>query len=334
MRVRMGNYGREYVDGLLNVPLNKDMALRFSAYSNRSDGWITDAGNGKTYGGDHDFGTRAVWRCNLTESTRMLLSWDHEDLKQLPQPAIGLIPLSNDTNERPPFPAGPATYLNPLHAPLYNDTVGPVEKRKFDGVTLNVDHTFSWGSLTSTSAFRHFNTENRSDYDGTNHMVSYLDTANLERNRSLYQEFKFSGNTDLVDWVAGASCYDEHANQTSETNTFTDSIDTLANNLMGVGYPLSEIIAGLGQMNLPYTLLGDPWNEAISNVGHFKASAVFGDVIWHLNDKLNLTTGMRYTCDQKAFSWYNRPRRADAFDATVAGLTQAGEIDMLPPEAQ
>src|SRR3546814_9037958 len=90
------------LDGLVNVPLNDDMALRFSSYSNRSDGWLTDHASGKTCGGDHDFGTRTVWRWNLSDYTRVLLSWDHENLKQLPKPAIGLIPLSNDTNERPP----------------------------------------------------------------------------------------------------------------------------------------------------------------------------------------------------------------------------------------
>jgi iron complex outermembrane recepter protein len=221
-----------------------------------------------------------------------------------------------------------------LHAPLYNDAVGAVEKRKFDGATLSVDHSFAWGSLVSTTAWRRFDTENRGDYDGTNHIVSYLDTANLEHNASWYQEFKFSGSNDLTDWVAGASYYDERARQTSQTNVFTDSIDTLAGNVMGVGHPLTDISNGLAAMGLPYTLLGDPWHEAISNTGRFKAYAAFGDVIWHLNDRLNLTTGIRYTRDQKAFSWYNMPRRADEFDATIAGLAQAGVIDMLPPEAQ
>lgn len=334
VRVRAGNYGRQYLDGLVNVPLNQDMALRFSSYSNRSDGWITDAASGQRYGGDHDFGTRTVWRWNLSDNTRVLLSWDHENLKQLPKPAIGLIPLSNDPQQRPPYPPDPASYLNPLHAPLYNDAVGAVEKRKFDGATLSVDHSFAWGSLVSTTAWRRFDTENRGDYDGTNHIVSYLDTANLEHNASWYQEFKFSGSNDLADWVAGASYYDERARQTSQTNVFTDSIDTLAGNVMGVGHPLTDISNGLAAMGLPYTLLGDPWHEAISNTGHFKAYAAFGDVIWHLNDRLNLTTGIRYTRDQKTFSWYNMPRRADEFDATIAGLAQAGVIDMLPPEAQ
>ncbi len=333
-RARLGNYGRQYVDGLLNVPINKDMALRVSAYSNRSDGWLKDAASGKTYGNDRDYGTRAVWRWNLSDNTRVLLAWDHENLKQLPKPAIGLIPLSNDTNERPPYPANPANYLNPLHAPLYNDAVGAVESRKFDGATLTVDHSFGWGSLVSTTAWRHFKTENRGDYDGTNHIVSYLDTANRERNRSWYQEFKLSGSDSLVDWVSGVSYYDERARQTSETNIFTDGIDTLANNVMGAGYPLTDISNFMAMMGLPYTLLGDPWHEAISNVGHFKAYAAFGDVIWHLNDRLNLTTGIRYTRDQKTFSWYNMPRRADGLDATVAALDQAGILGMLPPEAQ
>ena len=87
-------------------------------------------------------------------------------------------------------------------------------------------------------------------------------------------------------------------------------------------------------MGLPFTLLGDPWREGISNDGRFKAFAVYGDVIWHLSDRLNLTTGVRFTRDQKDFTWYNPPRQAPQFDATVAGLDQAGITAMLPPEAQ
>ena len=333
-RLRFGNYGRRYGDALLNLPLNDDMALRVSVLDNQSRGWIEDAASGRHYGKDDDWGSRIAWRWNLTDTTRVLLSWDHERLKQPAKPAIGLIPLSTDTNERPPFPPDPSTYLNPLHAPLYNDTVGGIETRRFDGGTLNIDHAFAWGSLTSITAWRHFNTENRGDYDGTNHIASYLDTANLERNTSWYQEFKLAGNNDRVDWVAGASWYDERARQTSETNIFTDSLDTLAQNVMGAGTPLTDISNALASFGLPYTLLGDPWHEAIDNTGRFKAYAAYGDVIWHLSDRLNLTTGLRYTRDQKDFSWYNRPRSAPEFDATVAALQQAGVLALLPPEAQ
>jgi iron complex outermembrane receptor protein len=333
-RVRLGNYGTRYGDALVNLPLNQDMALRVGVLDNQSDGWAKDAATGKHYGVNDDWGSRVVYRWNLTPGTRVLLSWDHEQLKQPPHPTFGLIPLSNDTSQRPPYPADPNTFLDPLHAPLYNDAVGAIEKRRFDGATLTIDHGFGWGSLTSTTAWRSFDTKNLGDYDGTNHIVSYLDTANIEHNNSWYQEFKLNGNTELIDWVAGTSWYGEQARQTSQTDITTDSLDTLAQNVMGVGTPLTDISNALAGMGLPYTLLGNPWREAISNDGRFRSWALYGDVIWHLNDRLNLTTGVRFTRDQKDFSWYNMPRQADQFDATVQALGSAGILAMLPPEAQ
>ncbi len=333
-RLRFGNYGKRYGDALLNLPLNADMALRVSVLDNQSDGWVKDAATGKHYGVDDDWGTRVAYRWNLDKDTRVLLSWDHEQLKQPPHPAFGLIPLANDTNQRAPFPPDPATFLDPLHAPLYNDAVGAIEKRRFDGATLTIDHGFGWGSLTSITAWRNFDTENLGDYDGTNHVVSYLDTANIEHNNSWYQEFKLAGNTDLIDWVAGTSWYAEQARQASQTDITTDSLDTLAQNVMGAGTPLTDISNALAAMGLPYSLLGDPWREAIRNDGRFRAFAVYGDVISHLNERLNLTTGVRFTRDQKDFSWYNMPRQAPQFDATVQALNDAGITAMLPPEAQ
>lgn len=332
--VRVGNDGEHYESALLNIPLNKDMALRVSVLDNQSDGWIKDQANGQHYGKNDDWGSRMVYRWNITPDTRVLLSWDHERLNQTPRPAIGLVALSNDTNERPPFPPNPATYINPLTAPLYNDAITASENRQFDGSTLIIDHSFSWGSFTSTTAWRHFNTFNDEDDDGTDHVVSYLDTANIEHNNSYYQEFKLSGDNDLMDWVSGVSFYSEQARQTSQVNTNTSSLDTLAQNVDGLGLPLTEITEALQAQGLPFSLLNDPWREEINNVGKFKAYAAFGDVIWHLSDQLDLTTGLRYTEDQKKFTWYTPPRQAAAFDQTVAELMATGIFDALPPQAQ
>ncbi|GLQ48240.1 TonB-dependent receptor [Dyella lipolytica] len=332
--VRIGNEGERYGNALLNIPINKDMALRISVLDNQSDGWIKDQANGQHYGKNDDWGSRMVYRWNITPDTRVLWSWDHERLNQPPQPAIGVVALSNDVYQRPPFPLQTSSYINPLTAPLYNDAIEADERRQFNGSTLTIDHSFSWGSFTSTTAWRHFNTFNDEDNDGTNHIVTYLDTANIEHNNSWYQEFKLSGNTNLIDWVAGTSYYYEQARQTSQTNINTDSVDTLAQNVLGVGLPLTEISQGLAAFGLPYNLLGDPWREQISNDGNFKAYAAFGDVIWHLNDNLDLTTGLRFTEDHKEFSWYNAPRQAAAFDQTIAELKANGIFAILPPAAQ
>jgi iron complex outermembrane receptor protein len=332
--LRYGNDGERYENALVNIPLNKDMALRISVLDNQSDGWIKDQATGQHYGRNEDWGTRMVYRWNITPDTRMVWSWDHERLDQPPQPAFGLVPLTNDTNQRPPFPPNPQNYLNPLNSPLYNDAIGAAEWRHFDGSTLIIDHSFPWGSFTSTTAWRHFNTYNAEDNDGTDHTVSYLSTVNIEHNNSYYQEFKLAGDNDLLDWVSGVSFYSEQARQSSVVNTNTSSLDTLAQNVDNQGLPLTEITQGLQALGLNYNFLGDPWQEEINNVGRFKAYAAFGDVIWHLSDNLDLTTGLRYTEDQKDFTWLTPLRTATAFDQEVAALKASGIYAFLPPDAQ
>lgn len=339
--LRYGNYGERYANALVNIPLNSDMALRVSVLDNQSDGWVRDQTTGQHYGKNDDWGTRAVYRWNITPDTRVLLSWDHEQLKQPPQPAFGLVPLSSYvprpaplTGLVPPFPADPLIYLNPLHAPLYNDAVGAAETRRFDGATLTVDHSFSWGSFTSTTAWRNFDTFNLGDYDGTSNADTYLTTANIEHNNSWYQEFKLTGNTDLIDWVAGTSFYHEQARQISQVGTNTNTLDTLGLNsgaLTPTGtfayYDSLLPLFGYGQ----YHLLGNPWLEEIRNDENITAYAAYGDVIWHLTDNLNLTTGARYTLDQKQFSWFNPPRYAPQLDATLAGLAPLLQLAGIDP---
>jgi iron complex outermembrane receptor protein len=325
--LRYGAYGERYEDALVNIPLNNNMALRVSVLDNQSDGWVKDAASGKHYGGNDDWGTRAQYRWNITPDTHVLLAWDHEQLKQAPQPAFGIVPKSSYvslpaplTGMVPSFPANPSTYLDPLQVPLYNDAIGAAETRRFDGVTLTIDHSFAWGGFTSTTAWRNFDTFNLGDYDGTNNYNTYLDTANIEHNNSWYQELKLSGNTDLIDWVAGTSFYLEKSQQTSQVDINTNSLTTLIlNNFASqVGQSVVDSLVS-GMSELP-ALQGDPWREEILNSQTITSYAAYGDVIWHFTDNLNLTTGVRFTLDQKQYSWLIPPRYAPQLDATLATL--------------
>ncbi len=90
----------------------------------------------------------------------------------------------------------------------------------------------------------------------------------------------------------------------------------------------------LEQFGIPATMLGMPWREAMYNRGDFEAYAAFGDVIWHMNDKTNLTFGLRYTHDTKEFTWINGPHETPELDQVVAGLQQLGFFDVLPDSAR
>lgn len=329
-RIRVGEDGRRYLSGLFNVPFGERHALRFSALSNHSDGWMTDAATGNRLNPEDTMALRAAWRSDLGESTTLNLSWDYENIDQLARPAVGLVAL--DPYPAPaPYPANPLTYRNPLKAPVFNDVVHNEESRTFNGLTLQIDHAFPWGSLQSTTAMRDFDTVNREDEDGTNRINLYFDTANIESNRSYYQEFKFSGVSGKFDWVAGASWFKEEADQTSETNLFTDSVGTAMGNLPNFGGVniialLDQVLEGAG---LPLRLQGHSWRESMVNHGKAEAYAAFGDVIWHVNDRWNLTFGLRLTHDRKDFSWFNGARDAATLDATVAMLDQQGFFELL-----
>ena len=132
--------------------------------------------------------------------------------------------------------------------------------------------------------------------------------------------------------MAGVSYYTEDAKQASDTHAFTDSIDTVLSNLGLAGTPdgtlfgfTSDVLAAIG---IPATMRGLPWREVMNNEGTFSATAVFGDVIWHATDRLNVTFGLRYTHDEKEFSWLNGPREAPELDATVAALDQMGFFEI------
>lgn len=328
-RVRVGDYGQRYVDGVLNTPIGSDVAFRMSVVDNQSDGWLRNEFDGSKYRNDDDWGTRMQLRWNAPGDTSVNFSWEHERLNQLPQPSISLVSL-------PAFPAlppvnpDPATYLDPRTAPFSNDTVDPRESRTYDAFVLRVEHPMPFGQLTSLTSYQHFNTYNRETYDGTDRIYLYVDTINAERNKSWSQEFKLSGKTDRADWVGGASYYYDNAHQTSSADFFTDSIDTLFNNIgVAPGGLYGPITQGLQGMGLPYSLLGDPWQENMINHGTTRSYAVYGDVIWHLTERLNLTTGVRFTHDEKSLDWYTPPRIASELDATLAGLQAAGILDAL-----
>jgi iron complex outermembrane receptor protein len=326
-KVRFGNYGQEYYEAMVNAPLGPDIAARVTFVDNRSDGWLHDAATGASYDRDGGWGTRAQLLWRAPGDTKVRLIWEHEELSQPPRPAIGIAALPPSPG-LPPYPSDPSTWLSPFSAPLLNDTVDARETRKFDGLTLRVEHPFSFADFTSVTAFRHFNTFNREDQDGTNRLYLYFDDANIEENKSFSQEFTLGGKTALADWVAGANYYYDDAHQTSQLNVYTDSIDTLLNNTGlvpgGIYGPISQAAAPFG-----VSLLGAPWQESMINHGYSRAGALFGDVIWHVADHWNLTTGVRFTHDEKDFSWYNPTRTANQLDAGLAELTALGFP--LPP---
>lgn len=324
---RVGEFNKRRVEGLVNIPISDTVAVRLNGVFNQRDGIFDDAVTGEDYKREDNWAVKGALRWDLTANTQAILSYTHDELDQDARPAIGIVAIP-DAPGQPPVPTETNTYLNPFNVPIRNDVIGNSERRELDEVVLSVTHDVGNVTLSSLTSYRTFDTNNLEDEDGTNRIDLYFDTNNVESNKSFYQEFRAAGDTGPFNWVVGTSYYDEQADQRSNTFTFTDTVNTTLGNI-GLGTPFTDLEFGLlVPFDVPATLLGHGWSEDMINTGDFQAFAVFGDVIWEATDKLSLTAGVRYTKDEKSFSWLNGPRIAPELDATLLALEESGVLGM------
>jgi iron complex outermembrane recepter protein len=320
--VRVGNRGAVHAELLYNTALTEGLALRIAAIDQRDNGWARNTFNGQRGGDDGVGGLRAAlrWRRDDTDA---VLGWQHEVMRVSGPPVFSLTGGTVDF-------AGPATWVDPRKQPLANDALPNAQSRTFDGLTLRVTTPLRHAMLSSITAYRHFNTQNWQDNDGSVNPAAYIGIGNVESNSTWQQEFKLSGQTGALDWVGGVSAYRERAIQAENVDLTTRSLDTLIRHAAGIApyATLTSLAQGIGQATgngalQGLSLAGLPWRESIYDRGAYRAYAVYGDMLWHLDPVTNLTLGGRFTHDDKTFSWYNPPRTATELDARLAVLRQA-----------
>ena len=318
--VRAGNDGTVHAEGVVNQPLGEDFSLRVSAVGEKSDGWATNTVDGKKNPQAKTWGTRLGGRWSPGDATSVVLTWEHEDLNERPRPVWA----AGSYN-----PDGSVTYIDPRHEALANDVGGGKEARTFNGLNLRIEQELTDKILlTSTTGWRHFNSVNLEDNDGTANAATYLATGNFEKSTTFEQELRLNGKSKLADWLVGASFAAEHSAQTSRVDTNTTTLDPVLEQVLlaqGIALPAPplSLLTGIGQQaGIPgFDLLGQDWKEAMHNTLASHSEALMGDVIWHLDDRTNLTTGVRFTQDTKKFSWYSPLRSAPGLDGQLAAMT-------------
>lgn len=325
--VRLGNQASVHTEAMVNQPLGEDLALRFSAVTQRREGWETNVTTTKRAPQDNAWGARLSLRWAPGDATSAVIAWEHEDLDQRARPAWSVVTSSPinvvdpDTGE-----LDTSLFVDPRKQPLRNDVVGGREERLLDNLSLRIEHDLGWATLSSLTGWRHFTSANVQDNDGTDRIASHLSTGNFEKNTAWQQEFRLAGDTPMVDWLVGLSLSGEDAKQTSRIYTYTDSLDTVLAPPAYGSAPTPGPFASLNMLGrlagIPgIDLMGQAWQEDMRNTADFKAYAVYGDAIWHLGPKTNLTTGIRFTRDEKKFSWHNPLHSAPGLTPQLAAFT-------------
>ena len=326
-RIRAGNYNLMRLEGMINIPVSETFSLRANALANQRDGISENVEPAEFDAAEKgNWAGRIAMRWVPSEATTLQLAVDVDHFDQSPSMALGVSPYSLNTN--------------PFSGQYANDVIDGEETRDMWGITGKwfQDLNEQW-SMTAIANYRDFETSNRQDEDGTADPTRYFDTNNIEDSDIAYTEVRFNYNTDRINAVMGATYSLENTYQRTEANALADSIarlvtqdfnagfgfdmdhiwnpDDYAVALSAVGIPVTateiqesgdfwyEFISGaLGEpMLFGPSFEGEVWGEYIINEGEFENYGIYADVEYAISDRLSLTAGLRYSEDNKEFSW-------------------------------
>jgi iron complex outermembrane recepter protein len=152
--------------------------------------------------------------------------------------------------------------------------------QRLGGVTAIADWTLASGTLTSVTAWRYWDWRPQNDRDYTN--LSILTASvNPSDQRQASQELRFAGSVgERSDYIVGVYA-------------FHQEIQT--NGLQGYG---ADAAYWLVNATVPRGLL-DGYESRFVADSTVDSAALFGQLNWHLTDRLTLTPGIRYTEDRK-----------------------------------
>ncbi|NIB40147.1 TonB-dependent receptor [Pseudomaricurvus alkylphenolicus] len=340
VQLKAGNYDLMRWEGMANIPLTDNLAIRANLLSNQRDGYLDNtAPGGEDLDTQDSLTGRLALLWDISERTSLQINYDFDDTDNGPRSAVG-------------YNSGNLSFDRTA-----NDTPNGEETRDMysAGFRLNHELNDNW-SLSWWANHREFDVTNLDDQDGTGNIFTYLDTNNIESSELTYTELQFNYDSERVHFVTGLTWSSENKSQQTDITSTAETASGLATQvsnglLQALGAPFgisslwdptdwamfSAALTGapLGQSNAEYQgLLGglyalgygdllapynsilsagfiDPsyagsrWTESVINSGKFTNMGIYADIDLAVSDKLNLIMGVRYSRDEKDFTWEN-----------------------------
>lgn len=338
LRARLGDYNLWRIEAMGNMAVSDNFWLRGNILTNNQDGFVTNTENSKDPGSDKNVTARISGLWTISDATQLQFSWDYDKVDNVSRGAHGISEWA-------------ACPDNPFCGKVSNDAYGSnKEERDMSAVTGKLFHDHS-DRLSSKliMSYRSFETTNVEDSDGTAEFDRHLDTDNLEDSDIFYSELQFNYEGDNFFLVFGGNYSREDTYQEIPLYTNTDSamraVTAELANQTGVpfdhiwnpnemallmsfllGQPVSpgdveatgNYLYDLLDANLPGVPIvgpgfaGMPWTEYYYNTGDFKNYGVYGDIDFQVSDRWNVIFGLRYSWDDKAFTWHSPPNTLNA----------------------
>ena len=291
-RASFGNYDTLNVEGMLNVPLSETAQLRFSLKTIQQfrGFWHSDLlADGSP--GNRDIGSRNIWlgRAQLALQPTDDLSINLKIEGERSRSELGVPKNFGTFKPGQPFvPCAPVLagkldnsqcadafgYQNTHSNPFHGDWVGTFPYNIDEvNLTAKVDYTAGDYKITSVTSYIDFKRLYHIDVDGT--PLQQFDFIEDEKVRQFTQELRVARDTRLADFLVGAF-YSRDRVLGNNTNL----LDQWPLLLFGG--------AGGGGKTL--------YNQTT------RSMAAFANATWHVTDKLDLITGLRYTHEERHYA--------------------------------
>lgn len=302
-----GSYNSYSGKASVDIPVSDTLLTKFSAFTDKSDGFVHDRTTGETLNGRHSYGVRGAVRYMPSTDVTWDVSADYirDNSVNVPSTEIDGKYYSN---------TGLSTTRAALAGVVAGDKANDTLKNVTNSfaVTSNLQIRTGGPNISIISGYRHLTQKYQVDiFDGA-YPTGGFALANHGHFEQFSQEIKLDGKLldNKIDYVAGVFYIHEN-NTTDFADVFTLPIGT-------TGVPLVLADRTLGNTTT--------------------APAIYAQVDWHAVGGLTLTAGGRWTSERKGFDLRsnNNPLSISNFntsDITALGVPQTKTTQLFTPHA-
>ena len=284
LELSTGNIGYSQLRGMLTGALSDRLSGKLSFNKKNRDGYIDSVMDSNVSTGDIDSsGVRAQFLYIPADNIEALLTLDYGQDKRsggvaVPSSEQGLLGVYL---QDPALPKA-GFYQNYLDQPGQTDMASK-------GASLRLDIDTSIGTITSLTAYRYSDTAFNNISFGASieaFPVLFIDNFAREESAMFSQELRISGATADWNWQTGVYISSEDTDRL-EGADFATAID------------LNALFNGAGIV--PLGFVQDLPADSAAQSNKTQSTAIFGQTTYALNDRIDVTFGMRYTREHKDF---------------------------------
>ncbi|CAB9494280.1 TonB-dependent receptor [Alteromonas macleodii] len=289
------------------------LAMRVSGFSSQGDGFITDEARGQTLNNRNRSAVKAQLFYTPTENVSVRLIADYGELDER---CCGALTFQNNIQANDiagKFGTDALLLQPPFNATIYGRddfynyktslSQTPLSKMKDKGLSVQVDVALNkaW-DFVSISAYRAFDSLDTVDTDFSD--ADLLTATNDARQQSFSQEVRLHYSSDDIRGLIGAYFYSQNLDLTFDTTTqndFSVFFNAAAPDLLPLANAINELSAITSGFIAPAAVPAPSGTAFVHSANQEQDSiAVFSQFDWLLNRNFTLTTGLRYTREEKS----------------------------------